>query len=267
MIKVDWARGPVAGSFGAVYRGLDDEDRRTVAVKVLMSDDAESIAAFADEYRIMRHLQGLACVPQVRGLSMIRAPAHPEIDGRRGLFMEWLHGQTLKQLIARGRPLAANEAIRLARAVLRAVGSLHGHDILHRDLHPGNLHLSRSGEVRILDYGEACSIWLARRGRKGLYLTNGYEPPEAVRGGEWSAASDVYMVARSLVHARYGEPLQRKELPDDAFGRWAGLCMQDDPALRPQTCREAAAHLPARLDRRKGFRQQCRSGSAARLPF
>ena len=250
MIKIDWRHGPEAGSFGAVYRGLDEETGEAVAVKVLMNDDDESAAAFVDEYRIMRHLQGAACVPRVRGLSIIAAPGHPEIDGRRGLFMEWLPGRTLKRLIARRRPLGERDAVRLARSVLRAVGSLHGHDILHRDLHPGNMHLSRLGEVKILDYGEACSVWLACLGKKGLYLTNGYEPPEAARGDGWSMASDVYMVARSLVHVRYGTPLRLKDLPADAFGIWAGMCMQDDPALRPQTCREAADRLPTWSDRR-----------------
>ena len=250
MIKIDWRHGPEAGSFGAVYRGLDEETEETVAVKVLMNESNESVAAFMDEYRVMRHLQGAACVPRVHGLSLIAAPGHPEIDGRRGLIMEWLRGRTLKQLIARRRPLGEREAVRVARSALQAVGSLHGHDILHRDLHPGNMLLSRLGEVKILDYGEACSVWLACRGKQGLYLTNGYEPPEAARGDRWSRASDIYMVACSLAHVRYGSLLRLEDLPADAFGIWAGMCMQEDPALRPQTCKEAADRLPTWRDSR-----------------
>lgn len=250
MIKIDWQRKPLVGSFGAVYRARDVNANRTLAVKVLTRTDDESVAAFRREYRIMRSLGTLPSVPQVFSCSIVYAPQHPEIDGRWAIFMEYLRGKTLMQVIQKHKMLTDASATRLARKLLNAVGSLHGQDVLHRDLHAGNIFLCTSGEVKLLDFGEACSAWLASSGGEGLYLANGYEPPEAALGDQWSPASDIYMVAKSVVHARYGALLSPAELPATRLGVWASACTQDDPKLRPQTCAAAAAFLPTRLDLR-----------------
>ena len=244
MIKVDKHRKPHVGSFGAVYRAYDTEQDQNIAIKVLQRDDDESIKAFRREFQIMSSLASLSCVPGVFSCSFIRSPNNPAIDQHWGIFMEHLSGKTLKQLICSRKKLNDAEAALVARKVLRSVGSLHGHDVLHRDLHVGNIFLCDSGEVKVLDYGQACSAWLASEGEEELRLSNGYEPPEATWGNQWSRASDIYMIAKSIMHLRYGRLLSPDELPDTQLAIWIGACTQSNPQLRPQTCDAAAAFLP-----------------------
>ena len=266
MIKVFWRKKASKGGFGTVYRGFDDEARMQVAVKVLMRDDAESARSFFREYEVMQSLQGFACLPRVLYCTPLYSPGRPGIDGRLGIVMEWLYGETLANKIASGALLAPADAASLATKCLLALRGVHGADVLHRDVHPGNIFLCADGSVRLLDFGCSASLWLAGRNEERLCLSNGYEPPEAHTGGTWRACSDIYMLAKSIQAAtrpfvaeaslgpgsqaadgrmaRAFRGLGRGRCDGaEALSSWIDACTNPDQRKRPQTCQEALAIL------------------------
>src|SRR5947199_2447370 len=139
-----------AGGMGEVYRARDTRLGRDVAVKVLpshLSENAEARARFEREARV------------VSGLN------HPHICvlhdlGRQGdvdyLVMELVEGEPLAQRIARG-PLPTAEVLRLGAEIADALDRAHRAGVVHRDLKPGNVMLSKAG-AKLMDFGLARAI-------------------------------------------------------------------------------------------------------------
>src|SRR6267378_3272514 len=136
-----------AGGMGEVYRARDTRLGRDVAVKVLpshMTESAEARARFEREARV------------VSGLN------HPHICvlhdlGREGaidyLVMELVEGESLAERIARG-PLPLPEVLRIGAEIADALDRAHRAGVVHRDLKPGNVMLSKSG-AKLMDFGLA----------------------------------------------------------------------------------------------------------------
>jgi tRNA A-37 threonylcarbamoyl transferase component Bud32 len=167
--------------------------RKTVAVKVIRSplaDDARFRELFVQEARI-----AAAC-------------SHPNLIqvfdfGREGesyhLAMEYIEGWNLAQTIAQMRlrgPAIPIEVWRYwVEGILSGIGYLHSRGIVHRDVSPGNVLLSRNGLVKITDFGIARSIrWEAgpARGREGKFA---YMSPEQARGEGATFSSDLFAAA------------------------------------------------------------------------
>src|SRR6059036_670853 len=136
-----------AGGMGEVYRARDKRLERTVAIKVLapqLSNNAEYRQRFEREART------------------VAALSHPHIcpvydigvqDGLDYLVMEYLEGESLAARIAKG-PFPADEALRYAIQVADALDQAHRHGVVHRDLKPGNIMLTKAG-AKLLDFGLA----------------------------------------------------------------------------------------------------------------
>ncbi len=136
-----------AGGMGEVYRARDTRLDRTVAIKILPS--------------------GVAATPEARQrfereARAISALNHPNIctlydvghqDGTDFLVMEFLEGESLAQRLARGA-MPLDQALRAAREVAEALGRAHRAGVIHRDLKPGNIMLTKSG-AKLLDFGLA----------------------------------------------------------------------------------------------------------------
>src|SRR5215472_10170508 len=136
-----------AGGQGEVYKGRDTRLNRTVAIKVLPSHFSNSAEMKA---RFDREAQTIA------GLN------HPHIcvlydvghqDGTDYLVMEYLEGQTLGQRLEKGA-LPLDEALKIAVEIADALDKAHRQGVVHRDLKPGNVMLTKSG-AKLLDFGLA----------------------------------------------------------------------------------------------------------------
>ena len=137
-----------AGGMGEVYRAIDTRLGREVAVKVLhrrFADDAPSRHRLAREARLVAQLSH-PNIAAIHGLE--------EADGVLFLVLELVEGAPLADRLADG-PLPMREALEIAAQVAAAVGEAHRHDILHRDLKPGNIMVDADGRVRVLDFGLA----------------------------------------------------------------------------------------------------------------
>jgi Tol biopolymer transport system component/predicted Ser/Thr protein kinase len=138
------------GGMGIVYLGRDTRLGRPVAIKVLpeeFSRDPERLARFEREARMVASLSH----SNIAGIYGIE-----ETDGRKFLALEYVEGETLAERIARG-PLPWDETLEIGRQIAAGLEAAHENGVVHRDLKPGNIKLTPSGDVKILDFGLAKS--------------------------------------------------------------------------------------------------------------
>src|SRR5262249_41554687 len=136
------------GGMGVVYRATDTRLKRDVAIKVLpdgVSNDPQRLARFQREAEILATLNH-PNIAAVYGLE--------QVDGMTGIVLELVEGETLADLIARGR-LAIDEALPIARQIVDALEAAHEQGVIHRDLKPANIKITRDGNVKVLDFGLA----------------------------------------------------------------------------------------------------------------
>ncbi len=136
------------GGMGEVYRALDPNLGRQVAIKVLpdtFARDPERLARFEREAKTLAALNH-SNIAQIYGLE--------KADGVRALVMELVEGSTLAERIAQG-PIPVNEALAIARQIAEALEAAHELGIVHRDLKPANIKVRPDGTVKVLDFGLA----------------------------------------------------------------------------------------------------------------
>jgi eukaryotic-like serine/threonine-protein kinase len=201
------------GGMGEVYRATDTRLHRTVALKVLSATSTRDPHARA---RFEREAQAVAAL------------AHPHICplfdvGRQGdvdfLVMEYLHGETVAERLANG-PLPIDHVVEVSRDIAEALAHAHQHGIIHRDVKPGNIMLTKSG-TKLLDFGIAQLSTRAEDGRGdrttqetvgtltrgGMILgTPTYMSPEQRRGGEADARSDIFSLGAVIYEMTTGRP-------------------------------------------------------------
>lgn len=173
-----------AGGMGEVYRGVHLNMRRIVAVKVLRNVGSESLKSrFRNEARLQSGLHH----PNIAALYDFQ-----EIRGQLCIFMEYVDGEGLEELIRR-RFFAVEDALAAFHSVCEAVAFIHRHGIIHRDIKAQNIKLNSNGIVKLLDFGiakDAESQKLTKTG--GVVGTPGYIAPEQLNGKAADAQTDVW---------------------------------------------------------------------------
>ncbi len=141
--------GPLgSGGMGEVYRARDSRLARDVAIKALpdaLARDREHVSRFLREGRALASLNH-PNIGSIHGLE--------ESDDRSYLVLEFVEGQTLAERLRRG-PMPVAEAIRVCGQIATGLETAHEHGIVHRDLKPGNVMLTRTDDVKVLDFGLA----------------------------------------------------------------------------------------------------------------
>ncbi|MBL9121960.1 MAG: protein kinase [Phycisphaerae bacterium] len=137
-----------AGGMGVVYRAVDTRLGRSVAVKTLPNSCANHPVRRA---RLEQEARALAALNHPNIAAIYGAE-----DTERGaiLLLEFVPGETLAQLLARG-PLAADEAIAIARQIALGLEAAHATGVVHRDLKPANIRITPEQSVKVLDFGIA----------------------------------------------------------------------------------------------------------------
>src|SRR5436309_14960443 len=133
---------------GEVYRAIDTNLKRQVAIKVLpaaVAADAERLARFQREAEVLASLNH-PHIAHIHGLE--------KSDGTIALVMELVEGPTLADRIAQGA-IPLDEALPIARQIAEALEAAHEQGVIHRDLKPANIKLRPDGVVKVLDFGLA----------------------------------------------------------------------------------------------------------------
>ncbi len=176
-----------SGGAGRVYRGIQDQLGRQVAVKTLRTDLVDG-SKTEFEARFLREA-ALAGSLSSSFIVTIHDFGHDEATGQAFVIMEYLEGPTLTERLRAG-PMSVPEALRIAQDVARGLRHAHGKGVIHRDIKPGNIMLvtDEVGRERpaIVDFGLVRS---KRRGEHqevtttGVYMgTPAYMAPEQARG-------------------------------------------------------------------------------------
>jgi serine/threonine protein kinase len=188
------------GAMGVVYKALDENLDRTVAVKV-MSAEARNDPDFVERFRLEARVQAALNHPNVALL--FDYFVH---DGAPVAVMEFIDGESLEQLIRRRGAIAAHEAIPVFKQALRGVAAAHRAGIVHRDLKPGNLMVAGNGIVKVMDFGIA-----KRQGVTGATKVSTsigsplYMAPEQILGRAVDCRTDIYALGITLYELLAGQ--------------------------------------------------------------
>jgi Tol biopolymer transport system component len=187
-----------SGGMGQVFRARDSRLGRDVAVKVLPPGLAGDPARLS---RFEREARALGALNHPNIASIYGLETH---DGAPALVLELVEGETLEARIARG-PLPVGEALAVARQVAEALEAAHEAGVVHRDLKPGNVALTRTGVPKLLDFGLAKPspgppsvesderTLTAAATREGVVLgTAAYMSPEQARGQAVDKRTDIW---------------------------------------------------------------------------
>jgi eukaryotic-like serine/threonine-protein kinase len=140
------------GGMGAVYKAMDRELSRPVALKVIRPDLAGN-QAILDRFK-----QELLLAREVTHKNVIRIYDLGEAEGMKFITMEYVEGKDLRTLIHEQTKLAPEEAVEIMQQVCRALEAAHSVGIIHRDLKPQNVMRDKSGRILVMDFGLARTL-------------------------------------------------------------------------------------------------------------
>jgi eukaryotic-like serine/threonine-protein kinase len=178
------------GGMGAVYKALDREVERTVALKLIRPELASNPAILA------RFKQELLTAHQVTHKNVIRIYDIAEVDGVKFITMEFVEGQDLRHILSDRDKLPVEEAINIIRQVCLALDAAHTAGIIHRDLKPQNImQEAKTGRILVMDFGLARTIGGEGMTQTGALLgTIEYMSPEQSMGKALDQRSDIFTV-------------------------------------------------------------------------
>jgi serine/threonine protein kinase len=168
-------------------------------------------------------------------------------NGTAYLVMEFLDGVTFEEFVSRrGGRITFETAMRVALPAMDALAAVHAEGILHRDISPDNIYLTRAGKVKLIDFGAARNALGQKSRNLSIILKEGYAPEEQYRAsgiqGPWT---DVYAMAATLYHSitgRIPQPALDRQAQDNL--QWPSqLQIQIDP--RPEAALMKALSIKA----------------------
>ncbi|HEX8071422.1 MAG TPA: protein kinase [Pyrinomonadaceae bacterium] len=232
-----------AGAQGTVYKALDEKLRRTVVVKVLPPE----LTARADSFKRFEREARLASALDHPNICMIFDLN--EADGVHFIVMQYVDGQNVRQLV-NGRPLELRGALSVALQVADALTAAHERGIIHRDIKAGNVMVTKTGQVKVLDFGLA-KLLDAAPGHADIvhhteltelgvpYGTATYAAPEQATGGKVDHRADIFSTGVLLYEMLTGIwPFQGKTTVEVRYA-----VLREEP--RPVT--EFRADVPPRV--------------------
>jgi len=195
------------GGMAEVHLGRDTRLGRTVAVKMLRPDLARD-PSFQARFRREAHSAASLNHPAIVA---VYDTGEDEFAGNPVpyIVMEYVEGSTLRELLASGNRLVPERAMEITDGVLAALAYSHQQGIVHRDIKPANVMLTRSGDVKVMDFGIARAVadsGATMTQTSAVIGTAQYLSPEQARGEKVDARSDIYSTGCLLYELLTGRP-------------------------------------------------------------
>jgi serine/threonine-protein kinase len=255
------------GGMGIVYEAFQEALDRPVAVKALDPKRARSKEVserFRREGKVYARLQHEAIVA-----------VHDLVEKDDALYLvtDFVDGTDLGRLVREGGALPPDCVAVVGARVAEALDYVHFNALLHRDVKPANIMVSRDGEVKLMDFGIAKGEDDASLTRVGMLVGSpSYMAPEVLAGEEAGPAADVWALGVSLYELVTGEKPFRGNDADELFAAIAHARFPGVRALAPDCPRRLAraverclSRRPARRYRSAGALARALHGVAARL--
>jgi serine/threonine protein kinase len=188
------------GGMSVVYLAEDTTLERAVAVKVLnqkYSSDETRVAAFETEARLT------AAVNHPNVVRIFTVGRH---FNRFYLVMELIDGESFEKMMSKNGALPESVVLDIALEVAEGLRAANDAGVLHRDVKPGNILLTKDGHAKLVDFGLALITQGGSAQAEEIWATPYYVPPEALSKGEEDFRSDLYAFGATLYHALYGKP-------------------------------------------------------------
>ena len=198
-----------AGGMAEVYRGFDPVLNRTVAIKTLLPQFARDEAFVA---RFRREAQAAA---RLNHPNIVAAYDTGEDDGTQYIVMEFVEGRTLAEFLSTGRRPTPVQSSEIAQKIAGALAAAHAQGVIHRDIKPGNIMVTRDGTVKVMDFGIArLTTGVETAPQTSAVLgTATYLSPEQAQGGPVDARTDIYSLGTVLYELVAGRPPFTGESP------------------------------------------------------
>ncbi len=248
------------GGMGAVYRAKQISMERDVALKVLDAKFAGR-AGFVEGFMREARLAGKLQHPHLVGIHDFGK------EGERYFFsMEFIEGRNLMDDLENKGPLLPERIVTYSTQIAKALSHAHANNILHQDIKPRNILLTRTGEVKVADLGLARVMACGEHEEPHEAMgTPQYVSPEIIRRQPPDVRSDIYSLGATIFHMATGIPPYQggtaeaivqqhlnspvsdprdfqSDVPD-ALADFIMRCLQKDPARRPADCDEVLREL------------------------
>jgi Protein kinase domain/Domain of unknown function (DUF4384) len=251
------------GTFGIVYRARENGLDREVALKLLWPKAPERLL---DPDAVLNEARLLA---RVRHPNVVTVYGAESIDGRVGLWMEFIRGRSLEDVLKAHGSYGAREAAAIGIDLCQALAAVHGAGLLHRDVKCQNVMREEGGRIVLMDFGAGAELSRRIASQDEVAGTPLYLAPELFLGGPPSVVADIYSLGVLIFHLVSGaypvegrtknkileahERHERRRLRDlrpdlpDAFVRVVEQALAEDPKVRYQTAGAFADELAAAL--------------------
>ncbi|GAA4955494.1 serine/threonine protein kinase [Nonomuraea thailandensis] len=251
------------GGFAVVYRAYQERLDRVVALKVLSVDrvDQRTMRRFQRELQLTGRLTGHPNVVTVFDTGVTRS-------GKPYIAMDFFENGCLRDKIRKDGPLPLPELLRAGVKLAGALAAVHEAGVLHGDIKPQNILISRYGELAIADFGVARVVDSSEISVTSQAFTPLHAAPEVLTGRPHSASTDIYSLGSTLYHLLAGRPafhnpadpsiaplmyrvlsldpppINRPDVPAPVFETIV-RAMSKQPESRYGSARELARHLQA----------------------
>src|ERR1700716_381825 len=261
------------GGMGAVYKAMDRELDRPVALKLIRPQLA------ANPGMLARFKQELLMAHQVTHRNVIRIYDLGDADGVKFITMEFVEGQDLHALIQENKKFPPEEAVKITQQICRALEAAHSVGVIHRDLKPQNIMRDETGRILVMDFGLARMVEGEGMTRTGAMVgTMEYMSPEQALAKDLDQRSDLFSAGLIFYELLTGKMpyaadsalaslikrTQERAVPVSdqdtslpaALSTIVSRCLERDPGLRYQNAGEVLGDLDAWIG----------NGSVAPLP-
>ncbi len=244
----------IARSNDIVYEAYDPVMNRRVAIKELAVPTSST--AQQREERLRRFLREVKAAGSLAHPNIVTVYEVGEDAGRNFMAMEFLDGQTLRQLIDTNGSLGLDRALEIATDVLCGLDYAHRNGVIHRDIKPENIQILSNGTVKLTDFGIARLTFEPNITMDGqVFGTPSYMSPEQVVGKDIDVRSDLFSVGTvlyemtsgtkpfrgdnviAITHAILNQQPEQGQIP---FGLWTVLmkALDKTPAMRFSSAQE-----------------------------
>ncbi len=200
------------GGMGVLYLARDPHIDRLVAVKLLHGE-------FADDDLRRRFVLEAKAAGGLSHPNIVTVHDFGEYDGAPFIVMEYVRGDTLAAVIARGTPISLVQKLEWMEQVCAGLSHAHSVGIIHRDIKPSNLMVDQHSRMKILDFGIARLTGTGPVMMSMVVGTPGYMSPEQIQGGMIDPRSDVFSLGAVLYELLASRPAFPGENPHTIMHR------------------------------------------------